>query len=99
MSSRLLIAPLAIALLAGCNTIDPVSESVDPGFGEAARYNAEIQTIDPAPAYDELDAQPGSSGAKAAAAARRYRTDNVKEVEILSSTSKRRAGGGGSGPQ
>ena len=92
MSSRPLIAPLAIALLAGCNTIDPVSGSVDPGFGEAVKYNAAIHTIDPAPVYTELDAQPGSSGVKGAEAVKRYRTDAVKEVETQQTTTE---GGGG----
>ena len=30
MSSRLLLLPAALALLAGCETVDPVSGSVDP---------------------------------------------------------------------
>ena len=95
MSSRLLIAPLAIALLAGCNTIDPVSGSVDPGFGEAVKYNAAIQTIDPAPVYTELDEQPGSSGAKGAEAVKRYRTDAVKDVERIQTSTGQTTGGGG----
>ena len=91
MSSRLLAAPLALGLLAGCNTISPVSQSVDPSFGEAVKYNIAVQTIDPAPVYGELDAQPGESGAKGAAAVQRYRTDQVKQVEQIQTTE----GGGG----
>ena len=91
MSSRLLIAPLAAGLLAGCNTIDPVTRSVDPAFGEAVKYNAALQTIDPAPVYGELHAQPGESGAKGAAAVERYRTGQVREVERIQTT--------GGGPQ
>ena len=46
MSSRLLLLPAALALLAGCETVDPVSGSVDPSFGETAHIlseHAEIQ--------------------------------------------------------
>lgn len=92
MSSRLLIAPLALGLLAGCNTLDPVSRSVDPGFGEAVKYNAAVQTIDPAPVYTEMDAQAGESGAKGAAAVRRYRTDEVKEIEEIQTTTGQSGG-------
>jgi predicted small secreted protein len=94
MSSRLLIAPLALGLLAGCNTVDPVSGYVDPGFGEAVKYNAAVQIIDPAPVYTELDAQPGDMGAKGSEAVKRYRTDAVKEVEQIETTT-----GGAGGPQ
>lgn len=93
MSSRLLIAPAALALLAGCNTVDPVSQSVDPGFGEAVKYNAAIQTIDPAPVYTEMDAQPGEIGAKIAPAIERYRSDRVKDTERIQTTTT--SGGGG----
>ena len=93
MSFKLLIAPVAVGLLAGCDTLDPVSRSVDPGFGEAVKYNAALQTIDPAPVYGELDSQPGSSGAKGAAAVERYRTGQVQDVEQIQTTS------GGGGPQ
>jgi hypothetical protein len=95
MSSSLLIgAPLAVALLSGCvanmnqNPISP-----DPGFGEAAKYNAAVQTIDPDPIYAEGGSQPGDSGAKGAAAVKRYRTDQVKQVEAAQTTS------GASGPR
>ena len=91
-SRRLLVAPLTLVLLAGCDTIYPQTGSPDPGFGEAVKYNAAIQTIDPDPVYDENDAQPGDSGAKGAAAVRRYRTDAVKPVETIETSS-------GSGPR
>ncbi|HET7708789.1 MAG TPA: hypothetical protein VFK50_04545 [Sphingomicrobium sp.] len=91
-SRRLLVAPLTLVLLAGCDTIYPQSGSPDPGFGEAVKYNAAIQTIDPAPVYDENGSQPGDSGAKGAAAVKRYRTDAVKPVETISTSS-------GSGPR
>ncbi|MEO5973042.1 MAG: hypothetical protein ABIP91_06740 [Sphingomicrobium sp.] len=94
MSSKLL--PLGVAALfalTGCETTDPVSGSADPAFGEATKYNAAIQTIDPDPVYAETDAQPGDSGVKGAAAVKRYRTDTVKDVEKITTTS------GSSGPQ
>ena len=92
-SRRLLIAPLTLLLLAGCDTISPQTLSPDPGFGEAVKYNAAIQTIDPDPVYDENDAKPGDSGAKGAAAVKRYRTDAVKQVEVIQTS------GGTSGPR
>ena len=95
MSSKLLVAsPLAVVLLSGClanmnqNPISP-----DPGFGDAAKYNAAVQTIDPDPVYAEGGSQPGDSGAKGAAAVKRYRTDAVKQVEATQTTA------GGSGPR
>ena len=92
MRSRLLLAPVALGLLAGCNTFDPVTQSPDPGFGEAMKYNAAIQTIDPAPVYAETDAQPGANGARATEAVERYRTGEVREVETIQTTT---GGGGG----
>ncbi len=95
MSSKLLIAsPLTMVLLSGCvanmnqNPISP-----DPSFGEATKYNAAVQTIDPDPVYAEGNSQPGDSGAKGAAAVKRYRTDAVKQVEAAQTTS------GASGPR
>jgi predicted small secreted protein len=94
MSFRLIIAPLALGLLAGCNTINPVSQSVDPGFGEAVKYDMAIQTIDPDPVYGPDGAQPGDHGEKGSEAVERYRTDAVKTVEEI-----RTGGVGGGGPQ
>jgi hypothetical protein len=95
MSFKLLLAPLALGLLAGCNTVNPQSGSTDPGFGEATKYNAAVQVIDPDPVYAEDGAQPGESGVKGAEAVKRYRTDKVKQIEQIATTSS----GGGSGPQ
>ena len=86
-SRRLLIAPLTLVLLGGCDTVNPQTGSLDPGFGEAVKYNAAVQTIDPDPVYDEDDSQPGDSGAKGAAAVKRYRTDAVKTVEAVETSS------------
>lgn len=91
MSSRLLIAPFALAMLAACNTVNPQTGSVDPAFGEALKYDMAIQTIDPDPVYAEGDAEPGEHGEKGAAAVQRYRTDKVKQVEQVATT--------GGGPQ
>ena len=93
MSFKLLLAPLALGLLAGCNTVNPQTGSVDPAFGEALKYDMAIQVIDPDPVYHEDGAQPGESGVKGAEAVKRYRTGQVKEVQAVATTS------GGGGPQ
>jgi hypothetical protein len=95
-----LLAILGCVSLAGCNTIPPQAGSMDAGWGEASKYNAAVQIIDPAPVYSAEDAQPGDNGDKAAQATKRYRTDQVKDTQPASST--RRGGGasgGGSGPR
>ncbi len=91
-SRRLLIAPLTLVLLGACDTIHPQTGSTDPGFGEAVKYNAAVQTIDPDPVYGEDDSKPGDNGAKGVAAVKRYRTDAVKPVETIGTSS-------GSGPR
>jgi hypothetical protein len=88
------LVPIAAAMLLGaCDTIHP-NGSTDPGFGEAARYNAALQTIDPDPVAVAGAAMPGASGALGAAAAKRYRTDTVKHVVPMATT----ASSTGSGP-
>jgi hypothetical protein len=94
MSFKLLLAPLALGLLAGCNTVNPQTGSVDPGFGEAIKYDQAVQTIDPDPVYAQDAAQPGDHGDKGAAAVKRYRTDAVKSVEAVQTTT-----GGSGGPK
>ena len=98
MSSKLLIAtPLAAVFLSGClmnmnqNPISP-----DPSFGESTKYNAAVQVIDPDPVYAADGSQPGDSGAKGAAAVKRYRTDAVKAVVATQTTGST---GSSSGPQ
>lgn len=82
------LAALAVAVaLAGCTP-------VDPGFGEALKYDMAVQTIDPDPVYAASDAKPGDSGVKAQKATERYRRDQVKKVETIGTTSG--VGGGGS---
>ena len=99
MSYRLLCAPILMVLLAGCETAGPLPQagSLDPGFGEAVKYDMAIQTIDPDPVYDQNDAQPGADGAKGAAAVKRYRTDQVKQVE--SQTTTQSSSGSSNGPR
>ncbi|MEO6255889.1 MAG: hypothetical protein ABIO69_03690, partial [Sphingomicrobium sp.] len=97
MSSKLLLAaPITALLLAGCDTLNQNNLSPDPGFGEAVKYNAAVQIIDPDPVYAADGAQPGDSGDKGVAAVKRYRTDQVKKVEVMTTTS---GAGSGGGPQ
>jgi hypothetical protein len=78
MSSRqTLILSAACMAVAGCNTVHSEIGQEDPFLGESVRYNAAVQTINPDPVYPEGAAEPGSSGAKGAAAVARYRTDQV----------------------
>jgi hypothetical protein len=77
--------------LGGCTT-------VDPGFGEAYRYDMAIQTVDPDPVYPEDGAKPGDSGAVAAEASDRYRTGRVKPVESGTAGGSGASVGSGGGP-
>lgn len=70
---------------------------VDPGFGEALRYDMAIQTIDPEPVYPEDGAKPGDHGEKAAKATERYRKGQTKPVQIQSASGG--SSGSSSGPQ
>lgn len=86
-------AALSASILCGCTTRQgDLALSPDPNFGEAHRYNAAIQTIDPAPVYSGEGSQPGDHGEKGAGAVERYRTDRVKDAEVVTTTS-------GAGPQ
>ena len=101
MSSRkLTISALgAIAfMLTACNTWNRHIGDEDPYFGEAAKYNAAVQTINPEPVYAEGGAQPGDNGDRAAQAVKRYRTDKVnarhdQDAEKLNTMKS--VGGGG----
>ena len=91
--SAIKAAAVALTLgLGGC-------AAVDPGLGEALRYDMALQTIDPDPVYPEDGAKPGDSGAVAAEASKRYRTDKVKPVETISSTSSGSSSSSSSGPK
>ena len=83
---RLLLAAGALAL-ASCNTVNTHIGDEDPGMGEAVKYNAAIQTINPTPVYSATAAQPGDNGDVGAHAVKRYRTDAVKPVETMQTTS------------
>jgi hypothetical protein len=78
---------IGLAALAGCNTANTHIGDEDPGMGEAAKYNAAIQTINPSPVYPATATQPGSNGDVGAHAVKRYRTDAVKPVETMQTTS------------
>ncbi len=69
----ILLSAGAFLAVAGCTP-------VDPGFGEAVRYDTAIQTIDPDPVYPEGSAQPGDHGEKAQKATERYRKGTTKPV-------------------
>ena len=86
---RLLAAAGLAAMLGACNSMTPdrhIADS-DPFMGEAAKYNAAMQTINPDPVYPADSAQPGSNGDKMANAVKRYRTDKVKAVETQNTSS------------
>jgi hypothetical protein len=87
-----LLLILAPALLAGGCVNEPIGQR-DPGLGEAVRYNAAVQTINPDPVYAEGGAMPGDHGEHAARAVQRYREGEVKEVQMMETTS------GTSGPE
>jgi len=103
MSFRLLAAIAGMALLSGCQSEPlPQAGSLDAGWGEASRYNAAVQVINPEPVYVAGGAQPGDNGEKAANATKRYRTDQVKQPEPVTTTRRSGGaggGGGGSGPR
>jgi hypothetical protein len=86
MRIKAMTIPLASALVAtaGC-------APVDPGFGEALRYDMAVQTIDPDPQYPADALNPGYHGEKAQKATERYRKGTTKPLKIQS------AGGGGGG--
>lgn len=87
MSSRLLLIAVGTVALGACNTVNKNIGQEDPGVGEAAKYNAAVQIINPDPIYPAGAALPGDSGAKGAAAVKRYRSDSVKQVEVMTTTS------------
>jgi hypothetical protein len=89
-----MIAAAGFVALGACNTAHRNIGMEDPAFGEAAKYDAALQTINPDPVYPAGAAQPGDNGEVGAKAAKRYRTDAVKQVETMQTTS---GGSGGSG--
>ena len=93
MSSKVLLICAGALAVVGCNTTKNIGQE-DPALGEAVKYDAAIQTVNPDPTYPAGAAQPGASGVKGAAAVKRYRTDAVKQVEVMQTTS-----GGSGGPK
>ena len=85
-SKRLLIAAALSVALGGCATWNAHIGDEDPMLGEAVAYDKAMQTINPAPVYSANSTQPGSNGDKGAAAVERYRTDKVKPVETMGTT-------------
>lgn len=70
--SMLILAGAALAA-GGCTP-------VDPGFGEAVRYDMAVQTVDPDPQFPPDGAKPGDHGEKAQKATERYRKGTTKPV-------------------
>jgi predicted small secreted protein len=95
---RLLMATAACTAVAGCNTANKHIGEEDPFLGEAVKYNAAAQIINPDPVYPEGAAEPGSNGDKGANAVKRYRSDQVKQVEMMETTTGS-SSGSGSGPK
>ena len=88
MSSRLLGAIGVCLLAAGC-------APVDPGMGEAIKYDMLAQTVNPDPVYPANGALPGGSGDHGVKASERYRKGTVKAIE-RERTGSSSGGGGGS---
>ena len=90
-SRRLWIVTAACAALAGCNTANTHIGDESAVLGEAVKYDAAVQTINPAPVYSAEGAQPGDNGEKGAGNVQKYRKGQVKDVQTMGTTS----GGGG----
>jgi hypothetical protein len=102
---RILLVGAGLALV-GCSTVNKNIGQEDVAFGEAVKYNAAVQILNPDPVYAEDGAKPGDSGTQGAAAVKRYRTDavnarhkaeaNASKAGALSTT---QGTGGSSGPK
>ena len=84
---KLTLTAVALVMVAGC-------APVDPGLGEALRYDMAIQTVNPDPVYPEDALNPGYHGEKAQKATERYRKGTTKPLRTESTSS---GSGGGSG--
>ena len=91
-AARLTAAAGLVGLLAGC-------APVDPGMGEALKYDMVAQTVNPDPVYAPNALQPGSDGTHAQKATDRYRKDAVKAIVRERSNSASSGGSGGSSGQ
>ena len=94
MSSRFLLIAAGSIALASCNTMYTHIGDEDPGIGEAVAYDAAVETVNPTPVYSADSAKPGDNGDKGAQAVLRYRSDKVKEVQNIRTSS-----GTGGGPR
>ena len=94
MSSKLLAISFAAVGLCACSTVHKNIGQEDRGLGEAVKYNAALQTINPAPVYGPGGAQSGDNGDKGAQAVKRYRTGQVKALETIGTTSGSGSSGG-----
>ena len=95
-SRRLTIATATFLALGACNTAHRNIGMEDPALGEAVKYDAAVQIINPDPVYPAGAAQPGDNGDVGAKAVKRYRTNAVKDVETMQTTS---GGSGGGSPR
>lgn len=93
MCFKTMLVAAAAASLAACSTANSHIGDEDPAIGEASKYNAALQTVNPVPVYSAEGAQPGDNGDKGARAVKRYRTDQVKQVETMQTTSGSGSGG------
>ena len=71
---RMTIAAATVLALGACNTAHRNIGMEDTSLGEAVKYDAAIQTINPDPVYPAGMAQPGAHGDVGAKAVKRYRT-------------------------
>ena len=70
---------------------------VDPGMGEAVKYDMVAQTVNPEPVYPAHGALPGGSGEHSAKADERYRKGAVKALQVMTTASGGSGGGAGNG--
>lgn len=105
MSSKSLAPLLGAFALAACQSVDPVSQSPDPYFGDVTARNKAVQIINPDPVYTADAALPGDNGERGAKAVDRYEKGEVKDTKRISSggangggnsSSSSNGGGGGS---
>jgi len=85
-AARILLPIAALTALAGCSTTNSHIGDEDAFMGESVKYDAAIQTINPQPVYPAETAQAGDNGEKGAKAVKRYRTDAVKDVQTMTTT-------------
>ena len=76
----------SMLILAGAGILAAGCAPVDPGFGEALRYDMAVQTVDPDPQYAADALQPGYHGEKAQKATDRYRKGVTKPVQQQTSS-------------